>query len=70
MKITLENNIIAVVAEDGRTMFEIRACKDAKSIEVRSGQNCRVRGVLYGTQLLVEPRVSNEVIIRTAEYDA
>lgn len=60
---------VRFVAEDGRTMFEVVACKDGRSIEVRGVEACRVSGVLYSDAIEVRPQASNMVTVRAREYD-
>ena len=60
---------VRFVAEDGRTMFEVSAQKDGKTIEVRTVENTMVGGVLFSTQMIVVPNFSNSVLITAYEYD-
>ncbi len=60
---------VRFVAEDGRTMFEVVAGKDGRSIEVRGVETCRVDGVLYSNAIDVRPQVTNLVTIRAREHD-
>lgn len=57
------------VAADGRTMFEVRARKDGRSIEVRAVNNCKVNGRIYSTSLQVAPQVTNVIYVSTVPYD-
>jgi hypothetical protein len=57
------------VADDGRDMFSVSIGKDGRSLEVRALNCCKVDGVLYSTQILVIPQVSNSVRIEAARYD-
>ena len=65
----LEDNTVSVVAEDGRTMFEIILGKDGHSIEVRSFAACKVGGILYDSRLLVQPESVSAVVIQARPYD-
>ena len=56
--------------EDGRTAFEVCIGKDGRSLEIRAVEPIKANGTIYGTQLLVVPRVSNSVRVATEEYDA
>lgn len=55
--------------EDGRAMFEVRAGKDGRSIEVRGVEACKVDGKLYREQLSIEPVASNAITIRTITWE-
>lgn len=57
-----------IVAQDGHTMFEISLGKDERSVEVRGVEVCKIDGILYSERLRIEPRVSNDVVIRTIEW--
>ena len=61
---------VRFVADDGRTMFEVRAGKDGKSLEVRGVDNAKVNGVLYATALCVIPNVTNSITVAAIPYDA
>jgi hypothetical protein len=72
---SLTNNIAEVagttvrfIAEDGRTMFEVSAMKDGKSISVRGVETCVVGGVMYSSKLEIKPIVSNSIEIHSAVY--
>jgi repressor of nif and glnA expression len=52
---------------DGRTAFEVTAKHDC--IEVRSVDAYKLDGVIYDTRLVIEPKVSNVVEIRTKAYN-
>ena len=60
---------VRFVAGDGRTMFEVSAMKDGKSLEVRAVENVRVEGVLFSTSLNVKPRFENCVLVTVDEYE-
>lgn len=64
----IDADAVRFVADDGRTMFEVRWMKDGRSIEVRGVANCRVGGVLYDSCIDVRPRVGNCVEVRAREY--
>ena len=61
---------VRFVCDDGRTMFEVRAGKDGKSLEVRGVDDAKVNGVLYGTALCVIPHVTNSITVAAIPYDA
>ena len=61
-------NSVRFVTEDGRTMFEVRAGDDGRSIEVRAVEVTKHGGVIYDGMLLIEPRSANGVNLRTAKY--
>lgn len=61
---------VAFIAEDGREMFEVRAGKDGRSIEVRGIETCKVNGKLYTSALEIRPQVTNSIIIRTQLYES
>lgn len=65
----VDSDRVRFVAEDGRTMFEVAAGKDGRSIEVRGVESCRVNEVLYSNAIDVRPLVTNLVTIRAREYD-
>lgn len=60
---------VAFIAEDGREMFEVRAGKDGRSIEVRGIETCRVNGKVYTSGLEIRPHVTNSITIRTQLYE-
>lgn len=60
---------VRFVAQDGRTMFEVSAGLDGKSIEVRGVETTRVGGVLHSERLAICPTVSNHIVIRACLYD-
>lgn len=64
----VDSDRVRFVAEDGRTMFEVVAGKDGRSIEVRGVEACRVGGVMYSNAFDVRPQVTNQVTIRAREY--
>jgi hypothetical protein len=59
---------VRFVAEDGRTMFEVKTNDDGTSIDVRSVDTCRINGVLYDGTLELAPRCANVVTIRSPKY--
>ena len=65
----LEDDIVSVVAEDGRTMFEVTLGKDGHSIEIRSYAACKVGGVLYDSRMLIQPESVSAVVIQARPYD-
>jgi len=60
---------VRFVVDDGRTMFEVRAGKDGKSIEVRGVEVCFVDGTMYSEALVVYPNCSNSILVRVRRYD-
>ena len=52
----------------GKTLFEVSACADGHSIEVRSVESFKLDNVIYDTQIVVEPNVSNCITIRTKRW--
>lgn len=60
---------VEFLSEDGRVMFEVRASKDGRSIEVHGVQACMVGGILYSSLLDVRPVVANVVEVRARPYD-
>ena len=65
----IEGNSVIFVAEDGRTMFEITAMPDGRTLDIRAVDHCDVAGTIYGTTIVVEPVRSNVVLVRTKEYE-
>lgn len=59
---------VRFIAEDGRTMFEIRVMHDGRSVEIRGVDCCKVNGVMYCEALEVTPRFSNCIEVRTKKY--
>lgn len=59
---------VCFIAEDGRTMFEVRTGDDGHSIEVRGVDVCKVNGVFYEGRFTVSPRASNAVDIVAVRY--
>ena len=68
-KKNVEGNTVSVVAEDGRTMFEVILGRDGHSIEVRSFAACKVNGILYDSRMLVQPESASGVVIQARPYD-
>ena len=65
----VDSDRVRFVAEDGRTMFEVVAGKDGRSIEVRGVDTCKVGDQVYSNALDIRPHVSNLVEIRAREYE-
>lgn len=65
----VDSDRVRFVADDGRTMFEVVAGKDGRSIEVRGVEVCKVAGVLYSQCIDVRPIVANSVEILARRYD-
>lgn len=72
----MQNNIVVVpgdrirfVTADNRTMFEVRAHKDGKSIDVRGVDTTKVNGTIYSCSLQVRPGVSNWINVSVVPYD-
>lgn len=55
-------------APDGRTMFEVTANKDGKSINVRAVDTCKIDGIVYGHSLIVKPEATNSIDVSTEVY--
>lgn len=68
MRIT-EWGDLEVITADGRKMFEVCLGKDARSIDVRAVDVCKVNGVVYNARLEVRPSASNSIRIGTVRYD-
>ncbi len=56
---------VRFLAADGRTMFEVSANKDGRSIEVRGVEVCKVGDQLFSEQLVIRPRVGNCITVST-----
>lgn len=56
------------IAEDGRTMFTVRAQADGRSIEVRAVETTMINGTLYDDALRIAPRSSNSIVVSVPEY--
>lgn len=69
MRIEITEGSVQFIAEDGRTMFDVRPQDDGRSIEIRGVTLCRVAGVLYSSTLELRPVVANVVIVRARQYD-
>lgn len=65
----LEVGAVRFVTEDGRTMFEVKAGKDGRSLEIRAVDTTRVDGVLYAGLLDVRPIVANSIRVFVRRYD-
>jgi len=65
----LTEKTVRFVTEDGRTMFEVIACKDGRGIEVRAVDSTRVDGVMYAGLIDVRPSVANSITVRVRPYD-
>ena len=59
---------VRLLAADGRCMFEVRPVGD-DTIEVRGVQCYKVNGTILGTDISVEPRSANLVVIRSKPFD-
>lgn len=68
MKVISETTI-RFVTEDGRTMFEVQAGKDGRSIEVRGVEVTKVNDVLYSECLDVRPCVANKIYVLARRYE-
>ena len=60
---------IRFVTEDGRCMFEVRAGKDGRSINVRGVEVTSVDGVMYSECIDIRPCVANSVDVMVRKYD-
>jgi len=65
----LTTDRIRLCVDDGRTMFDVSIGKDGRSIEICAVDTVRVKNVLYSNRIIVEPRASNFVVVRTVPYD-
>lgn len=61
---------VQLLAQDGRVLFEVRAGKDGRSLEIRGVDTCKVDGVLYGNGLLVKPNADNSITVLAEPYDS
>lgn len=74
LKIEVENNhlgeprVVKFVAEDGRTMFDIRA-ESETSIEVGCPCICKVEGQVYDNTPHVAPQARNRISVYVPKYD-
>jgi len=64
-----EHTEASFVTDDGRGMFLVSIGDDGRSLEVRIPECCKVAGVLYSTQIIVMPQVSNSIRIEAERYD-
>lgn len=58
---------LEIVAEDGRTLFNIRLTPDGV-IDISGGSFCKHEGHVFDDRLIIEPRASNTVKIRRPDY--
>lgn len=65
----LAETTVRFVTEDGRSMFEVSACKDGRGIEVRAVEMTKVDGVVYAGLIDVRPNVANSITVRVRPYD-
>lgn len=65
----LKEITVRFVTEDGRTMFEVMAGKDGRSINVRAVEVTKVDGVLYAGNIDVRPNVANSIDVLVRKYD-
>lgn len=65
----VDGDAVRFVTEDGRTMFEVRADKDGRSIEVRSVECTKVNGVVYSSFIDVRPQVANSIKVLVRRYE-
>ncbi len=62
----IESGCMAIIADDGRTLFEINLCADG--IEIRASDVVRHRDIMLDSSLVVRPLVSNVVKIERDHY--
>jgi hypothetical protein len=60
---------VRFVSSDGRTMFEVSARDDGRSIEVRGVDACMVDGILYASSIDVRPFVGNCIAVMVRKYE-
>lgn len=65
---SINSDSVRFVAEDGRTMFEVKIGKDGKSIEILGIETCKVGGVLYSDCIDIRPRVGNCIEVLARRY--
>jgi hypothetical protein len=65
----LTERMIRFVTDDGRAMFEVIACPNGRSIEVRGVGSTKVGGVIYTESLDVRPNVSNSITVMVRPYE-
>ena len=65
----VDGRCVRFVSDDDRTMFEVIAGKDGRSLEVRAVEVTKVDGVIYAGRLVVYPAASNTVTIRVPRYE-
>jgi len=64
---TMDSGSVDIIAEDGRTMFGIRLCKDY-SLEIDSGVVCKNGGILHDDAFDIRPISSNRIRLTKPEY--
>lgn len=65
----IEGTTVRFVTEDGRTMFEIRANNDGRSIEVSAVDTTKVGGLIYDGTLALRPRSANSITVGVSLYE-
>ena len=65
----LKEKTVRFVSDDGRTMFEVSACKDGRGIEIRGVDVTTIGGVVYSNLIDVRPNVANSITVRVRPYD-
>lgn len=67
-KIDLPSGGVLIIAEDGRTLFEIRLARGGVGIEISGGDVCKVQDVIYDEQITVAPVSSNRIRVFRQPY--
>jgi len=57
-----------VTDDEGRLAFSVKIGEDGRSLEIRACDSFKVDDVLYDNQIIIEPQVSNSIVIRTRRY--
>jgi len=63
----IEGDRVRFITDDNRVMFEVHAIDDG-AIEVRAVESCKVGKEIRLAALLIEPKVSNVIEIRTQKW--
>lgn len=64
---TMRSSGLQIVADDGRTLFEINLKSDG-SIRIGAGTHCAHRGDFLDDTLIVKPEAANVVVISRPVY--
>lgn len=66
---TLPSGGLQIIADDGRTLWDISFTKDGL-LRVSAGHVCKHKGVMLDDHLLIRPNASNSIHLERPRYNA